>query len=306
MLKTLYKKSIEVYREGGMKGFMEKYRQHNLDYPPLRKYFRYWLYGKLSISKKFITQLDGYKMKLLYKDKGLSQQLFISKYREPECTRLVKKLVKPQMAIYDIGANMGYYVIMESTRIGKKGKVYAIEPSQENYKRLIENCELNKCSNIETYKMLIGNKTELSKLYISDKLNWCSVMKTTENYEEVSMYTFDEFIKGKEKPDFIRMDVEGYEYHVVDGMKQFLQSGKPCLMFMEVHPKIIRDNKLDVKVMYKKLFETGFIPTHIIKKHGWLREESVSFSDFYKALEDNKLTAELGYDQGYGLFLKRE
>jgi len=306
MLKTLCEKSIEAYKEGGIKSFMEKYRQHNLDYPPLRKYFQYWLYDKLSISKTFIKQLDGYSMKLLYRDKGLSQQLFISNYREPECTRLVKKLVKPQMTIYDIGANMGYYALMESMLVGKKGKVYAIEPSQENYKHLTENCELNKCSNIELYKMLIGNKTELSKLYISDKLNWCSVMKKTENYEEVPMYTFDEFIKGKENPDFIRMDVEGYEYHVVDGMKQFLQSKKPCLMSMEIHPKIIHENKLDIKVMYKKLFESGFIPTHIIKKHGWLREESISFSDFYRALEDNKLTAESGYDQGYGLFLKRE
>jgi len=59
MLKTLYKKSIEAYEEGGVKSFMEEYRQHSLDYSPLRKSFQYWLYGELSLSKIFIKQLDG-------------------------------------------------------------------------------------------------------------------------------------------------------------------------------------------------------------------------------------------------------
>ena len=48
------------------------------------------------------------------------------------------------MQVLDIGANIGYYVLIERNLIGKKGKIVAVEPVDENIELLKKNLELNK------------------------------------------------------------------------------------------------------------------------------------------------------------------
>lgn len=309
MISLLIKKSIEAFRQDGFKGFVKAYNQHKLNYPPLRSHLWYWLNGKF-YGEKFIRQLDGYKMMLLYSDKGLSQQLFTSGYREPECTRLVKKIVDPRMTVYDIGANMGYFAIMESKLVGQYGTVDAIEPQKDSYDMLCQNVKLNNCSNIHTDMLAIGDKIGTTKLYSSNHLNRCSVLIKSDKYQEVEMTTFDDYVRYRRHPDIIRMDVEGYEYYIVDGMKELFASSRKCKIFLEVHPLIIKNNNLDINVMYKKFFDAKFKPIHVVKKHGWLREEYLpsnikSFSEFKEFIKENQLDAE-HYGQGYGLFLERK
>jgi len=310
MISLLIKKSIEAFKQNGIKGFIKAYKEHNLNYPPLHSHFWYWLNAKTHSSNTFTCQLDGYKMKLLYSDKGLSKQLFISGYREPECTRLIKEIVKPKMTIYDIGANMGYFAIMESKLVGQDGLIYAIEPQKNSYGMLKANIDLNNCTNIHTDMLTIGNKIGTTKLYKDSHLNRCSVLIESDNYQKIEMTTFDAYAKYREKPDIIRMDVEGYEYYIVDGMKNLFDSNQKCIIFLEVHPLIIKNSNLDINNMYKKFFDANFKPIHIIKKHGWLREEYLpsninSFSEFKKFIIENQLDAD-HYGQGYGLFLERK
>ena len=45
---------------------------------------------------------------------------------------MLEQVIKPGMGILDIGANIGYYAIMESLLIGKNGNLIAVEPSKSN------------------------------------------------------------------------------------------------------------------------------------------------------------------------------
>ena len=108
---------------------------------------------------KITKTVNGYKMNLHLHDKGISKELFTYGKREHLSTDLVLegKVIKPGDVVLDLGANIGYYALMESMIVGGEGKVYAVEPSPENYKMLKENIELNGFTNIEKYSIIEYN-----------------------------------------------------------------------------------------------------------------------------------------------------
>ena len=52
--------------------------------------------------------------------------------RELEHRVMLQKVLRPGMTVLDIGANIGYYAIMEAKQVAPSGKVIAIEPSQRH------------------------------------------------------------------------------------------------------------------------------------------------------------------------------
>lgn len=165
--------------------------------------------------------------------------------------------------VLDIGANIGYYALLESKLVGEEGIVYALEPVKRNFELLKENIKLNNINNIETFKLAAGDESKKALIHISKKGNWSSLvyrkgMKFFEK-EEVDIVKIDEFLKDKRKPTFIRMDVEGYEYAIIEGMKQTLELDNLKLL-IEIHGHIMTEmqflqmiNTLESKGFYKVL-----------------------------------------------------
>ena len=85
------------------------------------------------LGKKFVVRnIHDYKMYLDASDMGLCRSLILFGTREVDHKILLEKIVKPGMTILDIGANIGYYALMELGLIGSNGKLIAVEPSPRN------------------------------------------------------------------------------------------------------------------------------------------------------------------------------
>lgn len=311
LVKTLISRSIQILKKDGIKGYYIAMKKYYEAYPPLRKVLYYWLYSKLHRNKTIIREVQGSKMHLNLEDFGLSKQLFLNGIREPECTRLMKENLKEGMTIAEVGANIGYYALMEASIIGDKGKIYAIEPFPPNYELLKRNIELNQYNKIvDLHNIAISDKPGKTKLFLNDKHNLCNMLESAgcEGSVEVETKTLDDFIKGKKLPDMIRMDIEGYEYYVLDGMKKTLKDCKSCKMFIEVHPFQMMEKGLDYKKPLKLLFDSGFKPTHIVKEHGPMKEESFEYTgstdEFFTYLKEKDLTPP-DNTHGFGLFLEK-
>lgn len=82
--------------------------------------------------RSIIKKIYKYKMILDLYDKGISRTLILFGERELEHKFMLEQVIKPGMRILDIGANIGYYAIMESLLIGKSGNLIAVEPSKSN------------------------------------------------------------------------------------------------------------------------------------------------------------------------------
>lgn len=229
-------------------------------------------------------------MYLNINDKGICSDLYLRGKREDKATDELMKRVKPGMVIVDVGANIGYYVLMEAKAVGPKGKIYAIEPIPENVALLKKNIGANDYRNIEVFNKAVGDKNCKKKIFISNQLNlssFCENIELDQSGEtiEVDVVTLDSFFKNRRKPQMVRMDVEGYEYEVLKGMEKTMKESKDLQFFIEVHADFMGEEKT---VNFFKVLKKGGI------KHCKIIKES---PDIYKFLE-KFLTKEVLPEQG--------
>lgn len=193
--------------------------------------------------KKNIIEVNGYKMWIIPNDPGISQELQTFKTHEPLSTKLIVQLLKKGMTCLDIGANIGYYVLLESKIVGNDGRVIAVEPSPQNYDCIKKNIELQKLENIKAFNFAAGDTNGNIRFFVNERSNGCKVLLEGEKLPNrpgtvihVPVRKIDDFLndEGIEKVDFIRMDVEGYEWNIFQGMKNTVQKSKPIIQ-LEVH-----------------------------------------------------------------------
>src|SRR5437868_2236775 len=84
---------------------------------PLRIYTNVvWRFYKWRRRRAFIV--GGHRMSILTGDKGLSIELAVYGTHEPRASELVASCLRPGMTVVDIGANIGYYALIEARRVG--------------------------------------------------------------------------------------------------------------------------------------------------------------------------------------------
>ena len=98
----------------------------------LKRFFREYLPLKF-MGNEVIKTIQGSKMILNLKDEGISRELACYGVHEKNSTEEVKKIIKKGMKILEIGANIGYYALLETKLAGDTGHLYALEPSPSNY-----------------------------------------------------------------------------------------------------------------------------------------------------------------------------
>ena len=136
---------------------------------------------------------------------------------------LYRSLIKPGMIVVDIGANIGIYSIFFAHLIGENGKVHAFEPDPTNFRLLSK--ALSRHKNIFLNQTAISNKTENLSLYVSSSMNVdhrtydCGDKR---NKISVRSTTLDDYFRKGQHVDFIKIDIQGYEYHALSGMKGIL------------------------------------------------------------------------------------
>jgi len=205
--------------------------------------------------------------------------------REPCFMHILKEEVKSDMVTLDLGANIGYITLIMAEIVGKKGKVYALEPDENNFKILTENIKLNGYKNvISPYHLGGSNKTGNLIFYRSSASNLGSMTKTKHANipVKVPVTTMDEFFKDKEYPNFIKMDIEGHEVEVLESMcKTFKDNSFPTKILMEVHPQYYSENH-NLEIELKKLVNIGFKTKYVVS--AGIAEPAYFIENNYKPL----------------------
>lgn len=195
-----------------------------------------------------VRVVQGSKMNLPLADLGVARDLSIRGIREREETRLIQRILEPGKTIIDIGANMGYYALMEARAVGPKGRVYAIEPEPKNYGLLVRNVALNQYCNVLTFPIGISDTTGSATLHISrhsNLHNLVSPLQADDNARAVTIQVqrLDDFIREREIDPacvhLVRMDVEGWEAKILEGMQGLLRASADLKLFIEFHPGAI-------------------------------------------------------------------
>lgn len=216
-----------------------------------------------------IKTIHSNKMVLDLSTPGISKTLFLYGKRELLETWVVEKEVKNDMHVLDVGANIGYYALLEASMLNS-GKVYAFEPDPRNIKLLKDNIKLNDfCKKIEVYPYAVGREGCITTFHQAQRTNLSRVTGNIEGDKASNLITvkcirLDDFRKIDDV-DFIRMDIEGYECMAVDGMSEFLKrTQKPIKFMMEVHPYLYGSDNFDFGGVLNRLDSLGFYAKYLI------------------------------------------
>ncbi|WP_269523680.1 FkbM family methyltransferase [Coraliomargarita parva] len=140
---------------------------------------------------------------------------------EKELIGFLCSQIKPGDTVLDVGANIGLHTLKLSRAVGEEGRVLAFEPDPANVRLLRKNLELNRCTNVEVFPFALGATAGLAKLYLCrENKGWQSFANLSDSTQsiEVEVKRIDEVLPKGLKPAFMKMDVEGAEPLVLEGM----------------------------------------------------------------------------------------
>jgi FkbM family methyltransferase len=137
---------------------------------------------------------------------------------------LMKRHIKSNDIVLDIGANIGFYAELLSGLVGEKGQVHCFEPDVTNFGHLKKKCSSLK--NITINNKAVADKSQVLKIYTSKQLNVDHRTYKPDDYDQeidIDAVAIDYYLKGK-NVHFIKMDIQGFEMSAVKGMTNTLQS----------------------------------------------------------------------------------
>jgi FkbM family methyltransferase len=149
--------------------------------------------------------------------------------------------------VWDVAANIGYYTKLFAKRVGSEGIVHAYEPSKINFKILTNNC--SKLTNIVCHPFGIGDKnTVLNFIQGTDELGATShFAENKEIGEMIEIKTGDYLIdEGMTPPNAMKIDVEGFELEVLNGILKNIHNKFLRLIDIEVHFKLLKDRGMSI------------------------------------------------------------
>lgn len=194
---------------------------------------------------------------------------------------MLKKLLKENDTVLDIGANIGE-ITLSCASLVPSGRVYAFEPVSSIYDELQKNIALNPhLSNIHVIKQGVGNAIAEVPIYhdSKDQYNEGTFSMYSENFnhtkfiENIKLTTIDHFVEDQKlsQVNLMKIDVEGNEIFALQGAKQTLLRYHPYLI-IELSRKNIAAANYHPDDIIAFLSQLGYNGFYIIKTRGKLVE----------------------------------
>jgi FkbM family methyltransferase len=163
---------------------------------------------------------------------------------EQQVVTQVMSFLKPVDVVFDIGANVGLYTVLLSKRVGDAGQVIAFEPEARTYEHLMENLQLNERKNVRCFRKALGERTGQASLFTGSVIGGGSLVHQQGggNGEEVVEIAQGDELVATEKlptPRAVKIDVEGYEHSVIQGLRHTLSEPVCEMLCCEIHPSML-------------------------------------------------------------------
>jgi FkbM family methyltransferase len=152
---------------------------------------------------------------------------------EPATARLITASLRPGDLMVDVGANIGFFSILAARRVGPSGRVLAFEPAAPVRARLEANLRLNGLDNVDVRGDALGAATGPTTFYPGPStdtgLASCRPLPASASIT-IDQVRFDDLTAGLPAVRLIKIDVEGAELNVLQGMSACLRRDRPDLI----------------------------------------------------------------------------
>ncbi|MDY6905617.1 MAG: FkbM family methyltransferase [Thermodesulfobacteriota bacterium] len=178
-------------------------------------------------------------------DKCVSKQIREQGIWEPYETSLIVDYLGNGGVFLDIGANIGYYTVLAASIVGREGLVVAFEPDNDNFALLEQNLALNHMTNVRPICAAVSGHRGRGFLYRSTDNS--GDHQLYDNGEGRSRMAADvvhggDYVRSiTRRVDFIKIDTQGSETGIVNGLSRIILSNREHLtMIVELWPYGLR------------------------------------------------------------------
>jgi FkbM family methyltransferase len=175
-------------------------------------------------------------------------------------THLIDEIISAE-CIFDIGANVGYFAkgILD---VGFTGRILLFEPIPNLLSHAIFN--LREYTNEKLFiNAALGCNSQSLEIYLPDDSNigWITFISEKTNSKsiiEVRVQSTEEYI-NLYKPDFLKIDVEGYEFNILKPLVKLISLDYQPTLLVEVGWGITNPNWTELVTIFQAFYEKGYV-----------------------------------------------
>ena len=228
-------------------------------YRKLRKSFlrRYLFYTK---KEKFVFRLNDILLNLDIRDSIDREIYFTNRYEEEQIKLLLDNIKKYKITRFvDVGANIGIYALTIAKNIPNI-KIDAFEPHKGAFERMEANIHQNGFSQIiQSHNLALSNENKEGYLLAGTRFGTYQsggASVSSEGEMKISQVCGDDLIKYTDDIIAIKIDVEGFELSVLQGIENLINNNKVFLQ-IEIFDEELSETSKFLEAYNFKLIEKG-------------------------------------------------
>jgi len=160
---------------------------------------------------------------------------------EAELRALMRRYLAPGGVAMDVGANVGWHTLLMAQLVGPGGRILAVEANPSVRERLAEHLQANRVTNVTIVPSALGNQVGVLR-FLAPPVDSMGAGdghvagekdKDSRHIVEAEVTTLDVVVEreGLRRLDFVKIDVEGFEWPVLQGASATLAKFRPIVCF---------------------------------------------------------------------------
>ncbi len=226
-----------------------------LPIPLKRKLYRGLFRRLASIGRGDVVTVDGFLLHL----PPNAWQVFSNDGLELEVRSLIRKTLQPGDVAIDVGAYIGFHTLLMAKLVGEEGAVHSFEPAPDNLLYLRKNVDKNGFGNVKIHPCAAGTTNSEVEFYVGETstLNSRSSQYKWSKKIRISEKKIDNLAIDRVK--LVKIDVEGYELQVLEGMSHTLAKSHDICLIIEWNPDALVSSGHHPDDLPKLLLAEGFL-----------------------------------------------
>ena len=226
----------------------------------------HWPFRRIRVQRAW---RHGYLVVLDMSHELQRRAFYTGRYYERDVPALLWQIVRADDIVIDIGANVGHISLLCARRVGSAGRVISYEPNPAVRAQLSASRLLNEIWHMEVREDALSDEDGAGNLAVNHQEPGQSTLRqmhstaaTPVTIRKSQVIAAD--LQG-DRPTLIKIDVEGYEMHVVRGLGPVLDNRNLSLL-VEVTDEWLRQLGTSWDELRSLMSERGYVPFEIIEK----------------------------------------
>jgi FkbM family methyltransferase len=221
-------------------------------------------------------KLHGFAMELDVSQWSQRLTYFLGRYYDLATQLMCEAVLRPGDRVFDVGANIGMITLLGARLVGPSGRVDCVEPNPVCAERLRRVLAANQISNVFVHQCGLSDSPGVLTLSVPS-INAGEATFGPSQYAdgtvqriEVPVHRGDDLIEADARLKLIKIDVEGFECRVLDGMQRTLRNARP-IVITEVVPEHLERAGFKVADLVDRLRAYDYEPYYLDTRRNGLR-----------------------------------